>query len=305
MRQHKHKESRMRKRNWKQYNKQLIQRGSLTFLIDPKLFKRQKTNKRIGRPQEFSRELIVMLMMVKIHYRCSYRFLEGFMKSIHSLSKQTSTMPTYSLICKRAAFIKDDLPKLNSSRSQVIILDASGIKIEGEGEWKVKIHGKGRPRKWLKIHIAIDAKTQEIVAETTTESTVVDSTMTRPLLNQIVGSINTIIGDGAYDRSNAREAIRQRRSKALIPPPRNARYKGIKDDRDEALSIIEGFGGDEQARSLWGKLTGYSYRALVETAFSRMKRLFGDRLFSKIPEKQAVENRLRCVILNKMRSATA
>jgi hypothetical protein len=129
--------------------------------------------------------------------------------------------------------------------------------------------------------------------------------MTQPLLNQVAGSIKTTIGDGAYDHSHAREAIRQRRSKALIPPPRNACYKGIEDDRDEALSIIEGLGGDEEARSLWGKLTGYSNRALVETAFSRTKRLFGDRLFSKLIEKQSLENRLRCIILNKMRRVLA
>lgn len=295
----------MRKRNWKQYNKELVQRGSLTFLVDPDLFKRQKIKGQRGRPLEFSNALITMLVMIKNHHRCSYRFLEDFVKSILALSNQTVPVPTYSLICKRATHIKSALPRLSDCHSEIIILDASGVKVYGEGEWKVKIHGKSRPRKWLKLHVAIDAQTQEIVAEITTESTVADSTMTQSLLNQVDGLIKTTIGDGAYDHINAREAIRRRGSKALIPPPKNARYKSTKDDRDKALSVIEGLGGNEHARSSWRKLMGYSYRALVETAFSRMKRLFGDRLFSKNLEKQAIENRLRCVILNKMKSIYA
>ena len=81
---------------------------------------------------------------------------------------------------------------------------------------------------------------------------------------------------------------------------KNSRVWGRDVDRDDAVRIIRGFGGDRKAKSLWGKITGYSRRALVEATFSRMKRLFGDRLFSKDTEKQVVENRLRCLLLNKM-----
>lgn len=166
----------------------------------------------------------------------------------------------------------------------------------------MKIHGQGRPRKWLKIHIGIDAKTQEIVAESTTESGVVDGAMTGHLLKQIPNGIKMTIGDGAYDRIDSQEAIRKKKSQGLIPPPKHARYKGNDDERDEAIKIIRGLGGDKRAKSLWGKLTGYSRRALVETAFSRMKRMYGERLFSQIYEKQKIENRLRCLLLNKMRN---
>lgn len=139
-------------------------------------------------------------MMIKIHHRCSYRFLEGFIKSIQILSKVNGAVPSYSLICKRASYIQNFLPQLSTKQSRVIILDASGVKIYGEGEWRVKMHGKGLPRKWIKIHIALDEKTQDIVAEATTESTVVDSKMTQNLLNQIEGRIKTTICDGAYDK---------------------------------------------------------------------------------------------------------
>lgn len=290
----------MRKRNWREYNKQLVQRGSITFLIDPKLLKEESVKrKKPGRPLQYSDSLIIMLLMIKIHYRLTYRALQGFIESI-----LISVAPCYTLVCKRAGLLKTPLPKLSSCRPSVIILDASGVKVYGEGEWKVKVHGKGRPRKWLKIHIAIDSETQEIVAEATTESGVVDGQMTATLLEQVPNSVKMTIGDGAYDCREARGSIFEKGSKSLIPPPKNARYKGLDDERDDALLIIRGLGGGKRGRSLWGKLTGYSRRALVETSFSRMKRLFGERLFSQIPEKQLVENRLRCLILNKMRRAT-
>ena len=74
-----------------------------------------------------------------------------------------TALPTYSLICKRASKLEALLPKLSSRRPQVVLIDASGIKVYGEGEWKVKVHGKTKRRKWIKLHIAIDAKTQEII----------------------------------------------------------------------------------------------------------------------------------------------
>ena len=292
----------MRKRNWRKYNKHLVQQGSISFLIDPKIFKalgKEQRSKRPGRPTEFSDALIQILLMIKIRFRLPYRALEGFAKDL--FKNKGKWIPTYSLICKRVSRLRLTLPKPTTNRPLAVILDASGAKICGEGEWKVKIHGRERPRKWVKLHIAIDAESQEIVSEFTTESTVADSTMTKKLLNAVPNKTKLVIADGAYDRSSSREAIRQMKAKALIPPPKNARYRGTKSERDLAIAVIRGLGGDKEARSVWGKLLGYSRRVLVETAFSRLKRLFGDRLFSKSLEKQGIENTARCMLLNQMR----
>lgn len=97
-----------------------------------------------------------------------------------------------------------------------------------------------------------------------------------------------------------RSLIKGQGGKALIPPPRHAVCRGIDPGRDRTVLEICGLGGDKIAKSIWGKLTGYSQRALVETTFSRYKKTFGDRLFSKTRERQIVENRLKCVLLNKM-----
>jgi hypothetical protein len=290
----------MRERNWSYYNKQLVQRGSLTFLIDPKLFKSLSAPKKRqkGRPVEFSHSLILLLMMVKIHYRLPYRMLEGFAKSVLANWYKELKLPTYSLICKRARLLKESLPKLSLRRPQTILLDASGLKVIGEGEWKVKIHGRGRPRKWIKIHLAVDSKTQEIVAHTLTSHLCSDGAMTEELLKQSGKAVKTVIADGAYDKQEVRRVIEERGCRPLIPPPKNARFKYDGGERDEALKIIKGLGGDKQARSLWGKLTGYSQRSLIETAFSRLKRCYGDRLFSQEFERQFVESYLKCYLLN-------
>lgn len=288
----------MRKRNWRQYNKALVQRGSLSFLIDPKSLKNLKPKKRKspGRPLAFSDQLILILLMIKIHFKLPYRMLEGFTKYILNGIK----LPTYSLTCKRATKLHLNLPELSLKRPHTILVDSSGIKVLGEGEWKVKVHGKGRPRKWIKLHLAIDAKTQEIVAELTTDSSTGDPTAFPALFTQIDRRINQVIADGAYDSSDIRDLIKQQGGRALIPPPKNGVCSGIDIDRDQAVLDIRALGGDKVARSIWGKLTGYSRRALVETAFSRYKKMFGEKAFSRTHERQVVENRLKCLLMNKM-----
>jgi len=107
------------------------------------------------------------------------------------------------------------------------------------------------------------------------------------------------------NRSGCREVIKKRKAKALIPPPRNARYRGTSSERDQAIAAIRGLGGDKEAKSIWAKLSGYSQRVLVESVFSRKKRVFGEQLFSKRTDKQCVENAARCLLLNEMRMKVA
>jgi len=297
----------MRKRNWREYNKKLVQRGSLTFLIDPKVMKTlapKAQKKRKGRPLEFSDQLILLLLMIKIQYKMPYRMLEGFARFFFKQFKKMK-VPTYSLTCKRAKGLSTKLPQLSSCRPKTVIVDATGIKVQGEGEWKVKVHGKGRPRKWIKLHVAIDEQTQEIVGEISTEATVDDGKAFPRVVQQVRGRPKTVIGDGAYDDRAVRDLIREKGGKSLIPPPRNAVCHGTDLERDDAIKVIRAFGGDKTAKSVWGKLSGYSRRALVETTFSRYKKMFGERAFSRTQERIVLENRLKCVLLNKMIRAPA
>lgn len=297
----------MRKRNWRQYSKKLVQRGSLTFLIDPKVMKTlapQAQKKRKGRPLEFSNQLVLLLLMIKIHYKMPYRMLEGFARFFFEQFKKIK-VPTYSLTCKRAKGLSTKLPKLSSYRPKTVIVDATGIKVQGEGEWKVKVHGKGRPRKWIKLQVAIDERTQEIVGELSTEATVDDGKAFPKVMQQVKGRPKTLIGDGSYDDRDVRDWIRQRGGKSLIPLPSNGVCHGTDLERDEAIKVIRAFGGDKIAKSIWGKLSGYSRRALVETTFSRYKKMLGERAFSRTKGRIVLENRLKCVLLNKMMRVAA
>lgn len=292
----------MRKRNWREYNKKLVQRGSLTFLIDPKVMKAleiKAQKKRKGRPLEFSDQLVLLLLLIKIHYKMPYRMLEGFARFFFEQFKKIK-IPTYSLTCKRAKGLSKSLPELSSCRPKTIIVDATGIKVQGEGEWKVKVHGKGRPRKWIKLHVAIDERTQEIVGELSLDATVDDGKAFPKVVRQLRDRPKLVLGDGAYDDREVRDLIREKGGKALIPPPSNAVCHGTDLERDDAIKVIRAFGGDKIAKSIWGKLSGYSRRALVETTFSRYKKMFGERAFSRTRERIVVENRLKCVLLNKM-----
>ena len=293
----------MRARNWKKYNKQLVQRGSITLLIEKDFFRSssRKRKKSRGRPQEFSLLLIHALLLCKIRFGLSYRALEGFAKSIFPKIYDAHKLPTYSLICRRARLVK--LPKLPQAKSCIVLLDSSGMKVCGEGEWKTRIHGKSYRRKWIKLHIAVDPETQDILSAVTTECNVNDGRVVDDLLGKVEGKIKEVAADGAYD--SARHRLKKWGLKELIPPPRNARHRNTDRDRDKSILEILGLGNDELARSIWGKLTGYNQRVLVETAFSRMKRLFGDRLFSKRSDNQSVENHLRCELINRMNRISA
>ena len=209
-------------------------------------------------------------------------------------------LPTYSLICKRAPELGALLPKLSTRRPRVILLDATGIKVAGEGEWKVKIHGKAKRRKWIKIHVAVCEKTQEIIALEITDGHTADCSIGPKLIKSCPDTASEYLADGGYDTASTRKSIEQKGARALIPPRKNAKWKSGMKERNQAISQRKGLGLDQTGISLWGKLTGYSRRALVETTFSRMKGLYGPGFYSRKMDTQRVEGYLKCLMMNQM-----
>lgn len=296
------KELLMRKRIWKKYNQNLINRGRVSFYIDEQaLTPPRKSKHKRGRPRLFTHPLIQLLLILKIQYKLPYRALEGFAKDLLPLYvKEDIKLPSYSVICRRAPELGALLPKLSRRRPQVIMLDATGVKIFGEGEWKVKIHGKTKRRKWIKIHIAVDASTQEIIHLEMTEGTVADCEIGPKLITSCPSSAKLYLGDGGYDTRRCRTAIKSKGAKALIPPRKNAKKDPKQKERNRGISERRGLGLDEIGIGLWGKLTGYSKRALVEASFSRLKRIYGGGLCSRKMSSQKVEGHLKCLMMNKM-----
>lgn len=205
-------------RNWKQYNQSLINRGSINLFIDQdtlECWKASKTPGKNGRPKEYSDQAILCILQIRLRYNLSLRAAQGYLKSIFQAFGIKEKVPHYSLVCLRQKEI--ELPKLqtqenNNHEAIDVVIDSTGIKVYGEGEWKVRTHGAGKRRTWRKIHLAIDPKTHQIIAQGMTENNQGDSEELPELLDQVEPPVNRVIADGAYDSEECYEAIGKKKS---------------------------------------------------------------------------------------------
>lgn len=300
-----------RVRNWGQYNKSLVQRGSITLWISEDVLKQwqslERTGKR-GRPKKYADEIIQCILCLKAVYTLPFRAVEGFVRSLFLLQAVDLQVPDYSSLCKRQKHLTITLPKSRRPGEALhLVIDSTGLKVFGEGEWKVRQHGVVKKRLWRKLHLAINSKTQMIEAVELTELGVQDSEGLSRLLNQIGDPVETVIGDGAYDRFSCYEAVEKRGSRGIFPPQHNAvtsdertanRKKASAKavaKRDEAIKGVRSLG-----QKAWKEEVGYHRRSLAETGMFRLKTILGRRLSTHQLENQVVEARIWCSIINTM-----
>jgi Transposase DDE domain. len=189
----------------------------------------------------------------------------------------------------------------SKKRPAAILIDSSGLKILGQGEWRTKRFGKEGKRGWLKVHVAVDPDTHLIHSLKVTTDEIGDATMLPILLNETPKSVKEVAADKGYDTRECRGVIHRRGAKGLIPPRNGAIISDgdtFLEERDCAIKFCNALGGDEDAMRLWRKCSGYSIRALVETAFSRWKTVFGERVRSRRWENQETEVYVKQLILN-------
>ncbi|TQO83800.1 IS5 family transposase [Vibrio cholerae] len=285
--------------NWKQYNKALINRGSLTFWIDEEAirqWKQSKQNKR-GRPRQFSDLAITTALMVKRVFSMPLRALQGFIDSVFSLANVPIVCPHYSCISRRAKQVEVSFKPKTRGAIQHLAIDATGLKVYGEGEWKVKKHGTdGKRRVWRKLHLAVDTSTHEIVAAELSLSNVTDAEVLPNLLKQTRRRIIEISGDGAYDTRDCHEAIRFKRAIPLIPPREGAAFWENGHPRNLAVGCQKLYGSNNK----WKKRYGYHKRSLSETTMYRVKQLLGGRLNLRNYNAQVGETYAMIKALNKL-----
>src|SRR3954449_11007599 len=289
-------------RNWKQYNDALVRRGSLTLWVDRAALDawRYQGPAQRGAQFRFSDTAIECLLTLRAVYHLTLRATEGFARSLFDLMAVNLTVPDYSTLSRRAATVRIALPK-KATGPLHLILDSTGLKVYGEGEWKVRRHGYSKRRTWLKLHLAIDPQTHEIQAAMVTDPGVTDAETVPALLQQVDNPIERAAADGAYDRQLVYDALEGRSARAVIPPRRDAKVKrhgnrsGPRLARDENLRRIRRVG-----RAAWKVESGYHERSLAETAMFRMKTIFGDGVASRTPARQATEAGVRCRALNIM-----
>lgn len=291
-------------RNWQQYNKALVERGSLTVWMSAEALKNWsntvKTGKR-GRPVLYSNLAIQTMLTLQLLFRLPLRQTEGLLNSVLRLLTFELDAPDYSTLAKRTATLTVRLSRRASQEPKHIVIDSTGVKVFGEGEWKVRQHGVGKRRTWRKVHIGVDEHTGEILATKVTDNSVHDSEVLPELLNQTLDPVSRVSADGAYDTRRCYEAIAQRGARALIPPQHNARIwshgntAGPPHPRDENLRRIRAVG-----RRHWKRESGYHRRSLAETMMFRFKTIFGDRVLARTFAGQVTQLLMRSEILNRI-----
>lgn len=294
-------------RNWSQYNESLKKRGSLSLWISEDAIKKWQPPKDpnfLGAPQQYSDDAILCMMALKVVYNLPYRQLVGFVLSIFAFMKLALKVPHFTTVATRAKLLAKHFKKLSKSDPTDLIFDSSGFKIYGEGEWKVRQHGKQKRRKWKKFHIGVCPQTHEIIVAEVTELETADCEIGPSLLKKAPKSVKRAIGDGAYDTWNCYKEAHDNGQKLIVPPREGAVFNEEEEPwqqaRNDAICQIIGLGNDEMAVKIWKKLVGYYDRSLVETAFSRFKGIFGSKLFSRSVDSQEFELKLKAHVLNEM-----
>jgi len=295
-----------RVRNWAAYNDSLVQRGSLTVWISDEVLANWHPEPPTPRPRggqmRYSDQAIECMLMLRAVFKLRYRQTEGFGQSVLDLLGAGVKAPDYSTLCKRSADLAIELPTRRANEVKHIVVDSTGLKLYGEGEWKVRQHGYSKRRIWRKLHLSVDEATHEIQAVVLTEAGVDDAEAGCELVNDTPGPIGQISGDGSYDKRKFYETCTAREvERIVVPPQRNARIwqhgNASKPPlpRDQNLRAIRRSG-----RKRWKQQSGYHRRSLAETAVFRFKTIFSNTLSSRTISRQITEARIKCAALNRM-----
>ena len=298
------KKAKYRISNWREYNEALVNRGSLTFWFDEEAiggWRETQPSGQRGAPRLYSDVAIQCALTLGAVFGLPLRATEGLVRSVIELTELALPTPDYTTLCRRRGDLQVFLPRRLSQGAVHVVVDATGLKVFGEGEWKVRKHGYSKRRTWRKLHLAVDEASHEILAAALTTNEVGDNEMLADLLELIDEPLAQVSADGSYDSWDTYARIQQRGACVAIPPRKSARIRQHGNSgqpplpRDEALRAIRHHG-----RAAWKRATGYHRRSLAETAMFRIKTLFGNRLSAHLFDSQATEAFLRCRALNRM-----
>jgi hypothetical protein len=285
-------------RNWPDYNAALKRRGSLTIWFDPAMtWDAAPTGKR-GRQPDYSDAAIQTCLTMKVLFGMALRQTTGFVESLLRLIGLDWAVPNFSTLSRRQKTLKVNIPYRGSQGPLHLLIDSTGIKVEGEGEWNARKHGGPKRRVWRKIHIGIDEQTLEVRAAEFTTSDVGDAPMLPELLDQIPPDqeIGSVTADGAFDTRKCHDAIAARGAAAIIPPRKNA--KPGKPDTAGAIARNEALRASKRlGRTIWRRWSGYHRRSRVETKMHCVK-LLRQRLMARDFNRQVAEFQVRVAVLN-------
>jgi len=286
-----------RTKNWSAYNAALKSRGSLSIWLDKEMaWFAAGTGKR-GRQPTYSDAAIQFCLSLKCLFGLPLRQSIGLVESLLKLSGLNWPVPDFSTVSRRQKELGVEIPYRGKTDVLHLLVDSTGVKMLGEGEWKTKKHGAEYRRQWRKVHLGIDAQTLEIRAIEVTSNSIGDAPVLPALLAQVSTPIGTVSGDGAYDTKACHAAIAAVGAEAIIPTRKNARlwkkYPPGAERRNEILKATQRLG-----RTIWKKWSGYHRRSLVETKM-RCFKLLGERVMARDFDRQVAELQVRAALLNR------
>ena len=292
--------------NWHDYNEALKRRGSIEVWVEKGLadgwFETPENGKRkVGRSKKYTDLAITTTLQFGAVFHQKLRQTEGFVTDIFTGMQLNLSVPDFSTLSRRGATVEVKLPR-EAKEKVIAILDSSGLKLYGEGEWKVKKHGWSKHRTWRKVHLDIDAD-GEIRVVAMTGNDVADSQMAGQILSEETANVDALVGDGGYDRRNVYAAGQKHGiTEFRIPPQKNAKIwlhgnlHSPAHPRDVNLREIR-----KTTRTRWKERITYHVRSLVENTFFRWKTILGERLQARNFAQQVTETRIKAAILNKMK----
>ena len=289
---------------WSDYERALVQRGSITFWLSEDFEEvwLYAGKKQRGSQFEYSDKAIEIMLTLKEIFHLTNRSVEGFVRSLFQMLKVALPVPDHSTLSKRSKTLKVKLPQ-KSTGCLNLVMDSTGLKVYGEGEWKVRKHGYSKHRTWSKLHLGGNPDTGEIVAAILTGNNISDDAVVKKMLTQIEYDLLSCAADGAYDKRKVYDALNEHSPdvEILIPPRKNAhiwQHGNSKEERlkrDENLRYIR-----QHGRQQWKNDSGYHIRSLAETFMFRLKTIFGDNLSARLSETQTSQAMIRCAALNQM-----
>jgi hypothetical protein len=292
-----------RVKNWREYNESLVRRGDFTFWFDESVvdaWEHDNAGRKVGRPFVYSDIAIEALLTLRELFRLPYRQTEGLGRALTKLMQADIAIPNFTLLQKRACKMNIAIAVDSAAAGPIdVVVDSTGVKVHGEGEWKVRSYGVERRRTWRKLHLAVDPLTHEIVAQVLTTNGHGDANQVAPLLEQIARPVEKFYADGGYDYWHVYDLFLQENIKPIISLRKNASIRQHGNSasaplpRDEHLRQIR-----RDGRTAWKKAVGYHRRSLAETAMFRIKRCFGGNLKNRQLKNQTTEAALRCKLLN-------
>lgn len=284
--------------NWSQYNQSLINRGSLTFWVDTDAMNNwfhQEHHGRPGRSPRFTDQTICTFLMLKGIFSLSLRATQGLLDSLFTLMNVPLCAPDYTCVSKRAGSLKVAYRQPPKGKITDLVIDSTGLKVFGEGEWKVRKHGKEQRRVWRKLHLAVDPASHDIVAAEVSLENVHDTEVLPTLLNPLRRTLGTVYADGAYDTKACHALIRRKGAMACIPPRKNAGRWEEGHPRNDAVLVMH-----KEGLTHWKRASGYHRRSLAETAMSRFKQLLAGKLSLRNYNNQVGEVMAYVCAMNKL-----